>query len=135
MKVKKIKTLPLERAVNIYKAIADDSRLRILSLMMKYGEICVSDLEIILDFTQTKTSRHTTYLKNAGLLGRRKHEKWMLYFIRDEYKEFIEPAIESIAHNELIENDLKSYYTLYSNNTLTTRHIHNLLKKYSLPEY
>ena len=42
--------------------MSDESRLRILSLIFHHGEICISDLERVLDFTQAKTSRHVIYL-------------------------------------------------------------------------
>src|SRR3712207_9002657 len=33
----------------------------------KNSEMCISDIEQVLDFTQTKTSRHLSYLKLSGL--------------------------------------------------------------------
>ena len=134
MKIKKIKILGLERASVLHKALADESRLRILALMYRFGEICVSDLEMILDFTQTKTSRHVTYLKHAGLLTQMKHEKWIYYFIKDEYKDYLAQVMESINFDETVNSDVEFYKTMYSNNSLATRHLHNLQKKYNLPE-
>ena len=134
MKIKKIKILGLERASVLDKALADESRLRILALVYRFGEICVSDLEMILDFTQTKTSRHVTYLKHAGLLTQMKHEKWIYYFIKDEYKDYLAQVMESINFDETVNSDVEFYKTMYSNNSLATRHLHNLQKKYNLPE-
>lgn len=134
MKVKKIKALGLERASTLHKAFADVARLRILALMYRFGEICISDLELILDFTQTKTSRHVTYLKHAGILTLTKHEKWIYYFIKEEYKDIISPIVESIEHDDLVMKDIENYKIMYSNNTLATRHLHNLQKRYNLPE-
>jgi ArsR family transcriptional regulator, arsenate/arsenite/antimonite-responsive transcriptional repressor len=134
MKIKKIKALGLERTTILHKALADDSRLRILALMFRFGEICISDLELILDFTQTKTSRHVTYLKHSGILSHLKREKWIYYFIKDEYKDFIAPVIDAIDQDEIVMKDLETYITLYSNNTLATRHLHNIQKRYNLPE-
>ena len=134
MKIKKIKALGLEHASILHKAFSDPSRLRILALMYRFGEICISDLELLLDFTQTKTSRHVTYLKHAGILTQKKHEKWIYYFIREEYNDIISPIIESIENDELILKDFENYKTMYSNNSLATRHLHNLQKRYNLPE-
>jgi DNA-binding transcriptional ArsR family regulator len=44
----------------------------------------VADLEQVLDFTQTKTSRQLAYLKNAGLVSVRRLDNWMYYFIKEE---------------------------------------------------
>ena len=65
----------------LFRALADDSRLRILNLLFQAGELCVCDLESILGFTQTKVSRHMGYLTRAGLTQDRKCGKWVLYSI------------------------------------------------------
>ena len=38
----------------------------------------------VLDFTQTKTSRQLSYLKNAGLVNVRRLDNWMYYFLKEE---------------------------------------------------
>lgn len=65
----------------IFKALADESRLRILNLLFQSGELCVCDIESILRFTQTKVSRHMRYLKRIGLIDDRKQGRWVLYSI------------------------------------------------------
>ena len=65
-------------------ACSDTSRLRILNLIMSNGEMCISDLERILEFTQAKTSRHLIYLKNSGILSSRKLNQWVFYQIKEE---------------------------------------------------
>ena len=52
----------------------------------KNKELSISDLEHILDFTQTKTSRHLIYLKNAGLVGSRRVDQWTFYYILENKK-------------------------------------------------
>ena len=134
MKVKKIKALSLESAAAIYKALADDSRLRILSILFHFGEICGSDLELILDFTQTKTSRHLTYLKHSGFVANTKNEKWIYYQIKEEYRDLLSTIMESIKLDEIVTKDLENYKTMYENNTLAIRQLHNKQKRYNLPE-
>ena len=134
MKIKKIKAISLEQATSMYKALADDSRLRILSIMFHFGEICGSDLELILDFTQTKTSRHITYLKNSGFVSYSKREKWIYYQIREEFKDLLSTIMESIELDDIIIKDLEIYKTMYANNTLAIRQLHNKQKRYNLPE-
>jgi len=65
----------------VFKALADEARLRILNLIFRTGEICVCDIESITGFTQTKTSRHLLYLSQAQLVEGRKQGLWMLYSI------------------------------------------------------
>jgi ArsR family transcriptional regulator len=61
-----------------YAALADENRLRLLSLM-KSGEICVCHLQEVLRTNQPKISRHLAYLKRAGLAEARREGKWMHY--------------------------------------------------------
>jgi ArsR family transcriptional regulator len=52
----------------IFKALAEETRLRILSLLFRHGPVCVCEVEGLLGITQSKASRHLRYMANAGLL-------------------------------------------------------------------
>jgi len=67
----------------LFRALADESRLRILSLLISSGELCVCDIQRVLDATQTKVSRHLKYLKRAGLVADRRKGLWILYSIAE----------------------------------------------------
>lgn len=71
----------MKELASLFKALADESRLRILNLLIKSGELCVCDIEATTGFTQTKVSRHLAYLKEAGLVRDRRQGLWMLYSI------------------------------------------------------
>jgi ArsR family transcriptional regulator len=71
----------MKELATLFKALADESRLRILNLLIKSGELCVCDIEATTGFTQTKVSRHLAYLKEAGLVRDRRQGLWMLYSI------------------------------------------------------
>ncbi|HSJ06865.1 MAG TPA: metalloregulator ArsR/SmtB family transcription factor [Longimicrobiales bacterium] len=58
----------MQRFTRVFKAISDETRLRIMGLIFRHGEICVCEVEQILDVTQSKASRHLRYLRDAGLL-------------------------------------------------------------------
>ena len=53
--------------IDILKALADESRLRILSQILK-GEMCVCEIEHCLSLTQSNASRHLNILEKAGIL-------------------------------------------------------------------
>ena len=61
-----------------YAALADPTRLRLLSLM-KSGEIRVCYLQEVLQTNQPKISRHLAYLRKAGLVAARRDGKWTHY--------------------------------------------------------
>jgi len=50
-----------------FKALADANRLRILNLLL-HGELCVCDIQFVLEASQPNVSRHLSYLKNSGLV-------------------------------------------------------------------
>ena len=67
---------------NFFKALADETRLRILKLL-EVREMCVCEIMIGLDLTQPTASHHLTLLENTGLVKDRKEGKWVFYSIVD----------------------------------------------------
>lgn len=65
----------------IFKALSDDTRLSMLGLLLREGELCVCDFVEVLGVTQSKASRHLRYLVNAGLLQSRREAVWVYYRI------------------------------------------------------
>jgi DNA-binding transcriptional ArsR family regulator len=55
-----------------FKALSDETRLRIMTLLLDNEELCVCDFVGALDLTQSKASRHLRYLFNAGLTPQQK---------------------------------------------------------------
>jgi ArsR family transcriptional regulator len=70
----------MKQAEQIFKGLADANRLRILNLLM-HGELCVCDIQYVLDSPQPNVSRHLTYLKNSGLVVDRREGPRMYYRI------------------------------------------------------
>ena len=64
----------------LFKALADDTRLRILGLLQA-GEICVCDIHGRLDLPQPLVSRHLAYLRRSGLVEGRRDGLWVHYRI------------------------------------------------------
>src|SRR6476660_2095251 len=61
----------IEQMEDLFKALADKTRLRILGLLLT-GEVCVCDIHESLKIPQPKTSRHLAYLRRAGLVDTRR---------------------------------------------------------------
>ncbi|PKN17052.1 MAG: ArsR family transcriptional regulator [Deltaproteobacteria bacterium HGW-Deltaproteobacteria-22] len=68
----------------IFKAIADETRLTILALLLQHGECCVCDVMEVCGITQSKASRHLQTLRRAGLLQDRRDGTWVYYRIASE---------------------------------------------------
>lgn len=67
-----------KRANAIFRAFADETRLRILHLL-KRREMCVGDVVNILELPQPTISRHLSYLRHADLVETRKEGLWRFY--------------------------------------------------------
>jgi ArsR family transcriptional regulator len=68
--------------VTVFKALSDETRLRIIKLL-EHEELCVCDIVAAFDMIQPKVSFHLGVLKAAGFLTDRKEGKWMHYKIDD----------------------------------------------------
>lgn len=70
--------------VELFKALSDSNRLRILSLVIE-REMCVCEIEAGLEINQTNASRHLMILKKSGILVCRKKAQWAYYSINQRF--------------------------------------------------
>lgn len=66
-------------AENLFKALSDPTRLRLLLLLATRGPLCVCELTAVLGDAQPKTSRHLGELRKAGLVADQKRGLWVFY--------------------------------------------------------
>jgi ArsR family transcriptional regulator len=114
----RLKNFNLTLGTQIFKACADESRVRILHLIFQNGEMCIADLEKILEFTQAKTSRHLIYLKNSGILSFKRYNHWVFYQTKDEVDEIVKQIFSFLRKDAQLQHDQQLYQTLYSNREL-----------------
>ena len=67
-----------EKAVQIFHALSDDTRLRLIE-KLKEGEQCVCDLTESFKTGQSRLSFHLRVLKEAGLVIDRPEGRWIYY--------------------------------------------------------
>src|SRR5688572_14425810 len=91
------KVKDLESLTSVYAALADPTRLRILSLLGD-GEICVCHLHASLDVPQPTASRHLAYLRKAGLVEARRDGIWMHYRVARIDNPVIESVVKAALH-------------------------------------
>jgi ArsR family transcriptional regulator, arsenate/arsenite/antimonite-responsive transcriptional repressor len=73
-------TATLGTTNGLFRAFADETRLRLLNLLLE-GETCVCHLCDVLKKPQPTVSRHLAYLRRAGLVGVRQDGRWKHYAI------------------------------------------------------
>ena len=71
----------MDTLTETFKALSDETRLRIMALLIENEELCVCDFVGTLGETQSKVSRHLRYLYHAGLVEDRREGLWMHYRI------------------------------------------------------
>ncbi|MCH4887631.1 winged helix-turn-helix transcriptional regulator [Acidaminobacter sp. JC074] len=71
--------------LNQLKALADENRMRIFHLLLA-EELCVCEIETMLEVTQSNASRHLTKLRQAGLITSSKDAQWVHYKVSDEFR-------------------------------------------------
>lgn len=86
----------MKPVAQLFKALSDETRLRILALLTA-GELCVCDLMAILDLPQSTVSRHLAYLRHSGLVADRREGVWMYYRLTEAGDGFKGDLLELLA--------------------------------------
>ena len=74
----------LTARVHLFKALADRTRLQILEMLSKEGEMSVTEIYRRLGRQQNLISHHLACLKNCGLAKTRKQGKQIYYRLRNK---------------------------------------------------
>lgn len=88
-----------ERLAHRFKALADPTRVRLLSLIAAHegGEACICDLIDPVGLSQPTVSHHMKQLADAGLVTRTQRGKWAYYRIVDDALASLANAISPAA--------------------------------------
>lgn len=97
---------PLDRTLDVTKALANPARLRILAALEK-GECCVCQLTAVLDLAPSTVSAHLSELRRAGFLLDRKEGKIVFYRLseRPELKAFLKATYAGLRGDERVAAD------------------------------
>jgi ArsR family transcriptional regulator len=80
-----LSTAEAAQLAQVLKAVAEPTRLRLLSLLAAHegGEACICELTAPVGLTQPTVSHHMKILVDAGLLTREQRGKWAYYRLVD----------------------------------------------------
>ncbi len=95
--------------VKVYKVLSDESRLRMLNLLLERS-CCVCEVMQALDISQSKASRGLSALYDAGILKLHKEGLWSLYSIdwdgmEKNLKAIVEATTWSFQENKIMAAD------------------------------
>ena len=73
----------LQKTCELFKILGDVNRIRIL-LALQHSELCVCELSLLLDMSQSSVSHQLRHLRNKNLVKFRKENKQIFYALVDE---------------------------------------------------
>jgi len=113
-------SLPMETISNIFKSLGDETRLRLLALLLEQDELCVCYLVDVLQLPQSTVSRHLSLLKRAGWLKDRREGVWIYYSICRSpapVQQFLLPVLRNFLNTtEIAREDRDRLKTIISEN-------------------
>lgn len=84
-------------ADQFFKILSDLTRLRVLVLLSREGELCVCELTHALDEIQPKISRHLALLREAGVVLDRRQGQWIYYRLNPKLPAWAQAALSATA--------------------------------------
>ncbi len=102
----------MKNHVEMFKALGDKTRLRIMRLLIDSGtEICGCEFVDSLEESQYNISRHIKVLKHAGLIKERKEGRWVYYSVTDRNNSFKKTLYKLIGFipEDIVKNDHKRF--------------------------
>lgn len=95
---------------DIFKVLSDEKRLRIINILFN-NELCVCEIEVILELNQSSVSRHLRKIKTTSILNSSKDAQWIHYkvnkkFIKDNSL-LINYLENNFSKNKIYRNDLE----------------------------
>ena len=91
--------------IRVMKALSDSSRVRVLKLLQA-GDLCVCEIQKVLELAQSTTSKHMKILEDAGLVDRKRQGAWIIYSL-SEGSESEYAAVMLSNLSRWLENDQK----------------------------
>jgi len=90
----------LEALVRIFKALADQSRLRVIAILAENKKRSVSEIASELDMSISSVSHHLSILGNLGFVGRKRDGKQVYHSLDDQcVRDILKRAIEHVSGN------------------------------------
>lgn len=99
----------MEAKIDIFKALGDSNRMRILS-MLSVRDLCVCEINEILNVSMSTISSHLKILRNAGLVSSKKDGRWIIYSLNKKdgrVMDIIAGCVDFISDSQEVIDDLE----------------------------
>lgn len=110
----------------MFKALSDESRLRIVFLLSR-KPLCVCEITAILQLAISTVSKHLSILREAGFIVDKKDGKWVIYELNDaadeQIRSLITLVIDWLENNNSAQKDLVKLATVNRNKICGVKHL------------
>lgn len=110
----------MRNLANIVRSLENETRLRIMALLLEVEELCVCDFMAVFQLPQSTVSRHLSHLKNAGWLSDRRAGVWIHYSLAKDlspiHRTLAATLRTILAQNEVAGRDRERLTKLSSEN-------------------
>jgi ArsR family transcriptional regulator len=92
--------------LNIFKALSEENRLRIL-LMLMQRPLCVCEIHEVLHIALSTISAHLKLMKNTGLIKDEKDGRWVIYRLSENafLHELLDWLEKELRSDSTVQND------------------------------
>ncbi len=94
----------MDKLINLFKVLSDETRLRILVLLY-HRNLCVCQLQGIMNESQPKISKHLAKLRDMGFVKDERQEQFVFYYL-DKTNNTLGMLVKTIL------SDIKEYPVL-----------------------
>jgi ArsR family transcriptional regulator len=96
----------MNKFINMTKAMADESRVRVVAALTRHEELCGCQIVELLGLATPTVSRHMSVLQGAGLVQSRKAGRWVYYALAKDFPEKLREWMEiALMDAEVIQAD------------------------------
>lgn len=98
----------MDKLTNLFKVLSDETRMRIL-IIIYHRELCVCQMQGILEESQPKISKHLAKLRDMGFVKDERQEQFICYYLSDNImlKDILKSIIEKCDEYEKLNKDLE----------------------------
>ncbi|MCK5070768.1 MAG: winged helix-turn-helix transcriptional regulator [Desulfocapsa sp.] len=95
----------MKHFIRVMKALSDPNRVRIIKLLGR-KELCVCEIQSLLELAQSTVSKHMKLLEEAGMVEFRKDGSWIIYQLTDgEESAYAKVMIKNLS--DWLDDDLE----------------------------